>query len=687
MHSQHSPVRADQRVPNQWILATARSGWWRVLPICRTPARLILVLALGCALVSNASAEALASASGQLETIFVSAPEAIAVSPVSETHYLLDAATLDRIAPRDIADVARRLPSAHVPTNSRGETLLYLRGAGERQVAVFFDGALLNVPWDNRADLAILPGAIIGRAVTASGTLSPQYGVNALGALALFARDPEAGERGGTARIGLGTEGARSAGLEAAGEAGSVGWTGALGHSRRDGQALSSRVDLPFHQTSTRLRTNTDERRDTALLRGRWQGEGRSLAATFLVNDVERGIAPESDRASGSRFWRYPVSRLGMAILSGAADLSEASDLSGSAWLQSADQRIDAYTDNRYLTVASQEISDDQTLGLRAIHRWRGEGMMLATSFNLLGSEHRQRDQSRAAGAPRAPTLRYSQVSGSFGIDGERDLGSRCAAEAGVGIDMANYPGTADKPDYDRQQEPTWRLGLACATDSDLRWRAALGQKSRFPTMRELFGTALNRFLLNPDLRAESVRTAELGVERRGDGWEGSAILFTQQVDDAIGERRVGQLRQRVNIAGSEIVGLELGSRWEIDPAWSVGASATWIEGRRMGFSGVERNLVERPDALISGLVEYRGDAWQATAELQHAGRAWSLDAAGDFVALPRSTQLHLHFSGPFGESMQWELHGLNLTDARVIPQEGLPAPGRSLEARLAWRW
>lgn len=633
-------------------------------------------------------AEVPASPAGQLDTVFVSAPEAVTVSPVSETHYAIDAATLDRIAPRDIADVARRLPSAHVPTNSRGETLLYLRGAGERQVAIFFDGALLNVPWDNRADLAILPGAIIGRAVTASGTLSPQYGVNALGALALFARDPAPGEHGGIVRLGVGTESARSAGVEATGGAEDLGWTAALGHSRRDGQALSSKVDLPFHQTSRSLRTNTDERRDTALLRGRWQGEGRLLAATFLVNDVARGIAPESDRDTGARFWRYPVSRLGMAILSGAADLSASADLSGSAWLQAADQRIDAYADDRYRVVGSQEISDDQTLGLRAIHRWRGEGMMLATSLNLLASEHRQRDQSLLAGAPRAPTLRYSQVSGSLGIDAERDVGDQCAAEAGAGIDMANYPGTADKPDYDRQQEPTWRFGLSCTSESDLRWRAALGQKSRFPTMRELFGTALNRFLINPDLGAESVRTAEFGAEQRGETWQGSAILFHQIVDDAIGERRVGPLRQRVNIAGSEIVGLELASRWDIHAAWSLGGSATWIEGRRSGFAGVERNLVERPDALLNGYAEYRADdGWQATLEVQHAGRAWSLDAAGDYVALPRSTQLHLHLGGPLGASMEWELHGLNLTDAEVVPQAGLPAPGRSLEARLAWRW
>lgn len=56
-----------------------------------------------------------------------------------------------------ISGVARLIPAAHVQTNSRGETHVYLRNSGERQVAFFFDGALLNVPWDYRVDLSLIP--------------------------------------------------------------------------------------------------------------------------------------------------------------------------------------------------------------------------------------------------------------------------------------------------------------------------------------------------------------------------------------------------------------------------------------------------------------------------------------------------------------------------------------------------
>ena len=35
------------------------------------------------------------------------------------------------------SEVLRIVPAAHIQTNSRGETLVYLRNAGERQVALF----------------------------------------------------------------------------------------------------------------------------------------------------------------------------------------------------------------------------------------------------------------------------------------------------------------------------------------------------------------------------------------------------------------------------------------------------------------------------------------------------------------------------------------------------------------------
>ncbi len=56
-----------------------------------------------------------------------------------------------------ISELAKFIPSVKMQTNSRGESLFYMRGANERQSALFFDGVALNIPWDNRVDLSMLP--------------------------------------------------------------------------------------------------------------------------------------------------------------------------------------------------------------------------------------------------------------------------------------------------------------------------------------------------------------------------------------------------------------------------------------------------------------------------------------------------------------------------------------------------
>ena len=107
----------------------------------------------------------------------------------SGTTFQAEANTISRVAIADIerqnatsiSELARLIPAAHVQTNSRGESLIYVRNAGERQVALFFNGALLNIPWDNRVNLDLVPTTAIGGITVSKGVPSVLYGTNVLG--------------------------------------------------------------------------------------------------------------------------------------------------------------------------------------------------------------------------------------------------------------------------------------------------------------------------------------------------------------------------------------------------------------------------------------------------------------------------------------------------------------------------
>ena len=102
-------------------------------------------------------------------------------APSSSTLQRVTIAGTARQNAAAIDAAARLVPAAYVQTNSRGETLIYLRNVGERQVGVFFDGALLNIPWDNRVDLSLVPSAIVGSITVAKGAPAVVYGTNVLG--------------------------------------------------------------------------------------------------------------------------------------------------------------------------------------------------------------------------------------------------------------------------------------------------------------------------------------------------------------------------------------------------------------------------------------------------------------------------------------------------------------------------
>ncbi|HKL88475.1 MAG TPA: carboxypeptidase regulatory-like domain-containing protein, partial [Salinibacter sp.] len=97
--------------------------------------------------------------------------------------------TVQRIEPQaieqqdaaDVSELATLVPATHVQTNSRGQTILYFRNAGDRQVGQFFDGALLNIPWDNRVDISLIPASVVEGVTVTKGVPSVRYGANVLG--------------------------------------------------------------------------------------------------------------------------------------------------------------------------------------------------------------------------------------------------------------------------------------------------------------------------------------------------------------------------------------------------------------------------------------------------------------------------------------------------------------------------
>ena len=581
--------------------------------------------------------------------------------------------------PTVLADVARLVPSAVAPTNSRGETLLYLRGAGERQTAVLLDGAPLTVPWDRRLNLALVPAGVVGSLDVVRGPASLVWGPNAAGgALDLVPR--------ALASDGALTEAEASAGLPARARLAATAlrrrgpWslTASADASASAGDALAA--PLPFSQVGS-VRTNTDRALASALGRAVYEAGGAALALTALHVSAGQGVAPEGhlDPAEERvRFWRIPEATQTMLVARARLPAREVR-VDATAWAGWASQTIDEYASAAYRAVEGGEDSEDRTAGGRVVAE-TGRRAVLRLIAQGHVSDHEQRERA-------APPERFREAGWRVAAEAEGAVGP-VGLLAGVGLDGFDPLATAGRASSGGFRALAL-VARAEALAGPVRLHAGVSRAGRSPTMRELFGEALGRFALNPALRPEATWQGEVGARAEGRRVSGRAVLFARRTTGTIEQERLPDgRRRRVNLGGSRAVGAEAEAALRLGGAARIDASGTVLHLRAWTDAEADLRLPERPAALGRlALVVLPPRGWTVAAELLATGPAVSL-APGGVVDLPASAVLgaRVGYRWPVRRGLVGVFVRLdNATDAALFPQAGLPAPGREVRAGLRW--
>jgi iron complex outermembrane receptor protein len=603
-------------------------------------------------------------------------------------------AAVDRLDAVSVAEVARLIPAAHVQTNSRGEALVYLRAAGERQVALFFDGALLNVPWDNRVDLGLVPSSVVGGITVAKGVPSVLWGANVLGgAVNMVSRGLDGEGVVGDITYQVGSEGFRRRATTLLARRGRWAFVASTDIAERDGFALPENAELPFSQASDGVRTNTDLDLTSLFGRVSYDASARSrIGFSILHVGGSKGVAPEGhldpavDRV---RYWRYPDWRMTMGIVSGEAGLGPVTTLRGAAWASLFGQTISSYTSAAYDDRESSQVDEDRTAGGRLILQHAFAPVTLRLGLNALVSTHEQQE-SEAGSSPfeNGPTLTFRQGLYSVGLEAETAPAERLTLTAGTSIDALTTPETGDKPTRDAFTDYGLTSGAVYRVAEGWALNASLGRKARFPTMRELFGEALNRFVVNPDLQPESSVLAEASVRRSGELLSGEVTVFLNHTGDTIDQERLEDgRRRRVNLGSSRVVGVELAAALRPVPRVRFDGHLAMMDIRGFDESGGSVRLSEKPEALGRLAATYNpGVGPNATVEAVYTGVAYSPAGPDTFARLDpalvfnvrvgvRSTVLWLGVTGEAFARLN------NVTDAVVLPQLGLPGPGREVQA------
>ncbi len=612
--------------------------------------------------------------------------------------------TLQRVEPQaiarqdaaDVSELAQLIPATHVATNSRGQTILYFRNAGDRQVGQFFDGALLNIPWDNRVDISLVPSSVVEEVTAAKGVVPVQYGTNVIGGAVNF-QSRTLDQKGQKTEVSgqIGTAAHRRTAVTHLGRTDHWDYTAAFQYTERGNQPLPHDVDLPFSQPGSDRRVNTDRALWSGFARGSYRFDsGAQLAVTGMHVDAEQGVAPESHlnpTQTGVRYWRYPLWRKSALIANGTASLGSRTAIRGAIWGSRFAQDIAQYQSVTYSALDEFQEDRDLTGGVRLIATQDLPTGTLVLAANGLTSRHEQTITAfDAAGRAQPDSVStFRQHIFSIGGEYEVDLTPDLTATAGISLDGTATPDTGPFPERDPFYAVGATGGLSYVLNERYRLRASGGRKGRFPTMRELFGAALGKFVPNPNLEPVTAWIGEVGVERRGPALSGSATVFLNRVQDTI-DKRTFQTgpnegkEQRINLDGSRVYGIETTARWQIRETLLFDGHFTWSQPR--GIDGDDTQpLDEKPRWLGTGSLTYESPfGLSLMGQARYTGGTQTRNEQNNFVDLPDALVLDARVGYAIGAWLprlgSGELFARvdNITDEARFLQLGLPGPGRS---------
>ncbi|MFP4368497.1 MAG: TonB-dependent receptor plug domain-containing protein [Candidatus Kapaibacterium sp.] len=578
-----------------------------------------------------------------------------------------------------VADFELYIPSGRIRTNSRGESMLFLRGAGERQLGLFFDGVPMNVPWDNRMDLSFVPPDIIGSFEVNKNASSILFGPNVLGG-AVDISTVERQTRGFGFRFKAQAGDASNKYFSALNDGrigkfnyiANVSWLDNPGFIMSDDAPEG--IENQYGYSS--IRTNSFNERLALYARGEYQFGATTAGISVSHIDQEKGVPPETNEGEDARFWIYPDRSRTIIALNTDHDLNEMSYIKATIWYDMYKQKIEDYNSLDYDEINEIQKDEDNTAGIRLSYENQlNDNHKFGIVFNGYSTTHNEQTLGSSV-------KEYSQNTLSFGPEyagffGKLELG------AGLNYDYNETPLTGDFSEAEGSSTSDCAAFILAKYYFSNKFYAFANssRRTRFPTMREQYSGALGKFLVNPDLKPETGILNEFGFAFGREGYTIEIALFANLYDNLIGQIRLDDgLRQRENYSSATIYGLDLGyayTRGKFD----LEGNLTFLQTEAEQNGEEVEHLDNRPELMLSAIAKYSFNfGMQPQIELNYTGTQFER-ISGKFEEIGQSLVMNLRVGyrlPPIMDTLtEVYIRVNNITDEYRLSQFGLPEPGR----------
>ncbi|HOI28954.1 MAG TPA: TonB-dependent receptor [Melioribacteraceae bacterium] len=577
-----------------------------------------------------------------------------------------------------VIQLGRKIPSIKVQTNSRGESLFFFRGSGERQITLFLDGIPLNIPWDNRIDLSLIPAGVIGGITMLKGIPPSLFGANSIsGVIEMSSVNPGLTDKNGTISAQLGETGDRSFAGTYMNRNEKLSYLISANYIDNNNYRLPSSFSDPSNPGRDRLNSFRESKNLFGKLNYKFS-EKFNGGFFFSYIDSEKGVPPEIG-VENPRYWRYPEWKNLIVGTMGNIQLDQVSSyLFYSLSYNKFDMEIDQFTDFTFNTYDDIEKNDDNTFRGRIIYtNILSENSLLKIGLNGQFFQHKEEFMS---GNFVSQIYSENILSGGFEYEYIKD---NYVLSLGGGIDRIETPKTGDKPAKESVTDFSVNAAFVYSITSNMSVRINGGRKTRFPTLRETFSGALGRFVTNPELKAEVATSGELSFSYLKSGFSTDASLFLSYLKDGIVRITLPQKQfMRVNKDEIRTYGIELISKYT-GPDVQAYFNFTYLSASAKNASGEFADTLEyRPELMSTFGIDYSlTNRLSALLEFEYVGNEFGLrEGTAGYQRLPD------YFLSNFRIAYNFELGGSglevyfrinNLFDRLYYTQFGLPESGR----------
>jgi outer membrane receptor for ferrienterochelin and colicins len=567
-------------------------------------------LAMACIMVSGAGAAAETTELNPMVVTATRSSVSLADAPAAMT--VITAEQIRARGATNLLEALRGTPG--ITLNGRqvgGRKTLSIRGAEDRHTLVLIDGRRISSTDDTIGHSDYQYGWVgieqIERIEVVRGPMSALYGSEAIGGVInIITRQAQREWSGGVTLRGDVGQGDTGNGHRLAARA-----SGPLAESLDVAMAVEEvrRESTPWEQDRRVSEMEGQDRQTGSLAISYRPFEGQTLKLDLLRSDETR------DRDQQYAYYARPIYLDTYELERRQNSLAwnaDWGDLQSQLRFTRSEFDVTNKRTHNLAPTRPQSIHDDVWDGSLNFHI--GEDHALT-----VGGEHRDERLENAGLIGGSDSATHQAVF----IQDEIALATGWALTLGARLD--------DHEIFGRETSP--RAWLVWRATPELTFKAGYGEAFRAPTLKQISPNYVgaegpHTFLGNADIKPETSRSFELGVDWHDERGAYTANLYRNEIDDLIYYRRLRTepgipprtIYQYDNIEQARIEGLELTGRRELGYGIALGATVNWMDPRD---ARTDAKLNGRPEFTATPSLEWTMAKWNALVQWEYIGKQY----------------------------------------------------------------